>query len=58
MEELVSLKNGLALATQAREQSDDEIIQVGREVYRQLFFLHAVIAKCVGVYVGVSFYVK
>lgn len=27
MEELVSLKNGLALATQAREQSDDEIIQ-------------------------------
>lgn len=28
MEELMSLKNGLALATQAREQSDDEIIQV------------------------------
>ncbi|KAL8429826.1 hypothetical protein ACSSS7_006274 [Eimeria intestinalis] len=28
MEELSSLKNGLALATQAREQSDDEIIQV------------------------------
>ncbi|XP_026191050.1 SF-assemblin [Cyclospora cayetanensis] len=27
MEELMSLKNGLALATQAREQSDDEIIQ-------------------------------
>ncbi|KAL8454930.1 hypothetical protein Emag_001296 [Eimeria magna] len=27
MEELSSLKNGLALATQAREQSDDEIIQ-------------------------------
>ena len=28
MEELMALKNGLALATQAREQSDDEIIQV------------------------------
>ncbi|CDJ35960.1 SF-assemblin, putative [Eimeria mitis] len=27
MEELMALKNGLALATQAREQSDDEIIQ-------------------------------
>lgn len=28
----MALKNGLALATQAREQSDDEIIQVRKQI--------------------------